>query len=60
MQTCTVHKTQKWWAVKAKIVARYGSLTAAARVIGCSVEALRQSTRGKCPRVARKLAAILS
>lgn len=52
-------KTQKWWSVKAQIMARFGSVAAAARKLECSPEAIRLSVAGKCPRVAAKLKELL-
>ena len=48
-------KPTRWNQVKAKIVLRFGTVTACARHIGCSDEAIRLSVKGKCPQVARKL-----
>ena len=48
-------KTQDWRNVKAKITVRFGTITACARHLKCSDEAIRQAVNGKCPGVATKL-----
>lgn len=53
-------KAQNWQQVKSKIYGRYKTIAACARAIGCTEEALRASTKGKCPRVAEKLEAALA
>jgi hypothetical protein len=50
-------KLQNWRQVKAKIILRYGTISAAAAALGCSAEGIRQSVSGKCPGIARKLEA---
>lgn len=52
------HRKQKWWDLKSKIIAHFGSLKKCAQVLDCSVEALRQTVDGRCPHVARKLEAL--
>jgi hypothetical protein len=59
MTTSAALKRQSWRAVKAKIVIRFGTITAAAQHLGCSDEAIRQSVHGKCPRVAARLNRVL-
>ena len=52
----TAHEQrQKWDRVKAKIIVRFGSVTACAAAIGRSDEAIRQAVAGKCPGVAKQL-----
>lgn len=58
--TNAAKKTQNWRVVKAKIVLRFGTVTACAQALDCSDEAIRMSVQGKCPKVRRKLEAALS
>lgn len=55
----TVHnghiERQNWRRVKGKIIARFGTVEAAARIIGCHPNAIRYAVRGLCPRVKAKL-----
>lgn len=53
-------KTKSWREVKAKIILRFGTVSAAAREIGCSEQAIRQTAQGRCPRVAEKLFPLLA
>lgn len=59
MSTSTTLKSQNWWSVKAKIIARCGTLASAAGKLGCSTEAIRKAVSGKCPGVAAKLEDLL-
>jgi len=52
------HEQQKWRAVKAAIVMRYGTIRDAAAALGVSPEAMRLAVMGKkCPGVRKKLIA---
>lgn len=46
---------QRWQRVKAKIIARFGTIRAAASVIHCHPNAIRYANAGRCPRVAERL-----
>lgn len=53
-------KTQNWNKVKAKIFDNgFDSIAACARELDCTTEALRLTVKGKCPRVALRLEALL-
>lgn len=51
---------QKWVAVKVKVIARFGTITAAARKLGCHPNAIRYAVMGLCPRVKVRLDKALS
>lgn len=44
-----------WQAVKAKLIARFGTVKKAAAIVKCHPNALRYTASGKCPRVAKRL-----
>jgi len=46
---------KRWRPVKAKVVARFGAITAAARAIGCHPNPVRYAQSGLCPKVKNKL-----
>jgi hypothetical protein len=55
----TVHngtiEKQKWVKVKARIIARFGTVRQAASIVQCHPNALRYTVSGRCPRVAKRL-----
>jgi hypothetical protein len=46
---------QNWWTVKAKLIERYGTLSAAAADLKCHPNSLRSAARGRCPDVLIKI-----
>jgi hypothetical protein len=44
-----------WWIIKAKIIGRFGSITAAAQRLNCSSEGIRSAAQGKCPGIMKRL-----
>lgn len=48
-------ETQKWRAVKAKIVVVHGTIAKAAATLGCSTEGMKKAVQGRCPGIARKM-----
>lgn len=56
----TPHPPKTWWIVKGKITARYGSVGACARALGCSTDALAKAVQGRCPGIAEQLKAAIN
>lgn len=52
-------KPKSWREVKAKIIIRFGTISAAAAHLGCSAEAVRGAVKGTCPKVAKRLEALI-
>jgi len=46
---------RKWWVLKAALIARYGTLSAASHALDCSTNGFRHACKGVCPGVAKKL-----
>lgn len=46
---------QKWQIYKANLIARFGTIKAAAAIFDCHPNALRGAATGKCPRVAKRV-----
>jgi len=44
-----------WRQTKARLIARFGTVEAAAKALSCSVSGLRSATEGKCPGIRQKL-----
>jgi len=53
------NKSQNWRAVKAKLIIRYGGVSAAANALGCSAEGIRLSAKGQCPGIAKRLESVI-
>jgi hypothetical protein len=47
------HKSSR--EVKARIILKFGTITACAAHLRCSRESIRLSSKGKCPRIAKRL-----
>lgn len=60
MATTSESKRRVWQKNKAKIIAEVGSITALARLCGCSVQAIRRAAlKEGCPKVAAKMREVL-
>lgn len=55
MTDARTKEKRKWWALKAALIARYGTLSAAAAAMKCSTNGFRHANKGICPGVAKKL-----
>lgn len=55
MTDAQTKEKQKWWVLKAALIARYGTLSAAAAALRCSTNGFRHASKGICPGVAKKL-----
>lgn len=50
-------KNPNWWKVKGRIIARFGTISAAAAHFENSTEGLRNAVKGKCPGILAKMEA---
>jgi hypothetical protein len=50
-------KKMAWLNLKALLIARFRTITAAARVVGCTPHGLRCAAEGTCPGILKKLRA---
>ena len=55
MTEAQAKEKRKWWCLKAALIARYGTLSAAAAAMKCSTNGFRHASKGICPGVAKKL-----
>ncbi len=55
MTDARTKEKRKWWALKAALIARYGTLSAASHALNCSTNGFRHANKGICPGVAKKL-----
>jgi hypothetical protein len=52
-------KREKWRRIKAKLIARHGTVKAVAAMIDCHPNAIRYAVEGRCPRVAARLKEVM-
>ena len=51
----TARKAPHWNTVKGRIITRFGTVSAAARLFECHPNAIREAVKGRCPKVREKM-----